>query len=78
MPSPQLVQLEGAVPDSLKFALQVLHLSAPPTKQVLQLELQSWQVVAALASGLNLPGSQSTQVAGGVALSFWFALHVTQ
>jgi membrane protein YqaA with SNARE-associated domain len=74
LPSPQLVQLAGAVADSLKFALQAVHLPAPASEQVLHSELQSWQVVAALASGLNLPGSQGTQLAGAVALSFWFAL----
>ena len=78
LPSPQLVQLEGAAADSLKFALQVSQLSAPAVLQVLQLELQSWHVVAALASGLNLPASQVTQLAGAVALSFRFALHEMQ
>jgi hypothetical protein len=78
LPSPQLVQLEGAAADSLKFALQAVHLSGPAPEQVLQSRLQSWHVVAAFPSALNLPASQITQLAGAVALSFWFALHETQ
>ena len=77
-PSPQLVQLDGAVADSLKFALQVSHLSAPAAEQVLQLAAQSWQVVAALASGLNFPASQGTQLAGAVALSLLFGWQLMQ
>ena len=78
LPASQGTQLEGAVADSLKFALQAVHLSAPTAVQVLHSELQSWHVVAALASGLNLPASQVTQLAGAVALSFRFALHEMQ